>query len=206
MSTKNRKLCQASKRRVVSAIYGSHLGFLTSTLIVTHIILVTDDSTSVLEIVKTLDSILDAEDHPYQATIYKNSSVNYNGMTAIAKYFRCKSRKDAVLFGRQLQVQHKILHHVCGYHDFGDDKYYLFHLQCYHQPYVLNSSWIWSHPVDPDCTNSILLRLKSLLNNKVIAKVMDHNGLVDDIQARQEAKYPVFEDAVCDVIFCAYKV
>jgi hypothetical protein len=79
-------------------------------------------TTSVLKVMETLTGILDMQDRPYRATVYKQCFVNTEAVTAIQKHYGMKTRQQAVEFGRQLQ-ELKILDHVCEDHVFKDEGY-----------------------------------------------------------------------------------
>jgi hypothetical protein len=79
-------------------------------------------STSVLKVMQTLTGILDMQDRPHCATVYKQCFVNTEAVTAIQTHYQMKTRDEAVAFGRHLQ-ELKILDHVCEDHVFKDDGY-----------------------------------------------------------------------------------
>lgn len=155
--------------------------------------------TSVIKIMKELDRILDSQNRPYNAHLYKNCFINTEAVIALQVAYRLPAAEDAVEFGKYLQKEHGILHHVCDDHEFQDGGYLFFRLQRYHQPNILNSFCIWKkEDPDPAFANVLIMRLKKLLY-KVINRCTDKQGLVDYVRACRHRKFTEFEEATCEL-------
>ena len=159
---------------------------------------------SAVETMLLLDGILDNKDRLYKAHKYKQCFVNHDGVNDIMNYFGC-TRAQAIAFLRRLQTEHAMLHHVCEEHEFRDDGPYLFfRLQPYHQPGVLNSFRVWSginqNPASKvNYAPAIVLRLKDMLGKILQTHTDPATGLMDYIAARNDPRYPYFEEATCEL-------
>jgi len=153
---------------------------------------------SVVQTIAILNDILDIADRTFNARTYTNCFINIAAITAIVDHFRLPSREDGFQFVCELQMKHQIIRHVSQdpNHEFSDKGINYFRLQCNHDRHTLNLYCIWKGSVSIGSANMIMLRLNQQLR-QILTSYTDNNGLIDCVRAKDDDRYPYFEEAIC---------
>lgn len=161
---------------------------------------------TVLEMTQLLMRIVPRRDLKHKVTVYKKAFTGSDLMDSLVQEFNI-SRVDALKFGRYLQNEHHIVHHVAVNkkkdrrhhrdHELEDSHSLFFRLQADQTPNVLNSYRVWTERVDPDAMG-LLKRLKKQLN-KILGDHTDGEGKVNYLRAYQHKDFVAFEEAVCEL-------
>jgi glutaredoxin len=152
---------------------------------------------SVLEMTELLKRALPRRSLKHKVTVYKKSFTGRDLIDALVKEFDI-TRIEAVKFGKYIQNEHQIVHHVVKDHKKVDDtKDLFFRLHCDQTPAVLNSYCVWTERVDPDAMG-LLKRLKKQLNT-ILGDHTDSDGKVNYLEASKHKDFPAFEEASCEL-------
>lgn len=155
----------------------------------------TEDSVTVLEMVKRLLQTVPFSDLTYRLKTYKKSIKGHSFLNFIMKEFNL-TKEESLQFGLYLSEK-KLVTHVTGNHVFEDRDDLFYRLQPHQTPSILNSYRIWTDRVDPNSL-AVLSRISKKLQ-KVFDRATDTDGNVNLSSALLDLEYPTFEEEACEL-------